>query len=91
MMERKRSSSSRFDCSTLSNSGALRSRESATWVDLSRPGEAPTYARQGGGTVTDTADDTGAAGDDDEAGGEPESSDDGAAPVDDAPGQLSDE
>ncbi len=66
-------------------------RESATWVDLSRPGEAPTYARQGGGTVTDTADDTGAAGDDDEAGGEPESSDDGAAPVDDAPGQLSDE
>lgn len=71
-------------------------RDSAYWVDLSRPGDAPEYARRGseGGDAAEPAeggDGARAATDDSEAGGEPESADDGAAPVDDSPGQLSDE
>lgn len=67
-------------------------RESATWTDLSRPGEAPLYARPGGSArASDEGEAARAARDDDDAGGEPESADDGAAPVDDAPGELSDE
>jgi uncharacterized protein YcbK (DUF882 family) len=71
-------------------------RDSAHWVDLSRPGDAPEYARNGaepGGSATSTEGGAGtrAASEDSEAGGEPESADDGAAPVDDAPGELSDE
>lgn len=70
-------------------------RDSAYWVDLSRPGDAPEYVR-GGDAAAESAAAAGggsarAASEDDEAGGEPESADDGAAPVDDAPGQLSDE
>ncbi len=67
-------------------------RESATWTDYSRPGEAPVYARSESAAGATGEDETArAARDDDEAGGEPESADDGAAPVDDAPGQLSDD
>jgi uncharacterized protein YcbK (DUF882 family) len=67
-------------------------RESATWTDYSRPGEAPVYARpEGAATASAEGDAARAARDDDEAGGEPESADDGAAPVDDAPGQISDD
>ncbi len=67
-------------------------RESATWTDFSRPGEAPVYARAGSASTPENEGDAArAARDDDEAGGEPESADDGAAPVDDAPGQLSDD
>lgn len=70
-------------------------RESAHWVDLSRPGDAPEYVR-GGATAeqpepVEGGEGSRAATDDNEAGGEPESADDGAAPIDDAPGQLSDE
>jgi len=67
-------------------------RESATWTDFSRPGEAPVYTRAGSAAGTPDEGDGGrGARDDAEAGGEPESADDGAAPVDDAPGELSDD
>jgi len=72
-------------------------REDSYWVDLSRPGDAPEYARRGAASEGAEAEPVeggagaSAATDDSEAGGEPESADDGAAPVDDSPGQLSDE
>lgn len=73
-------------------------RDGAYWVDLSRPGDAPEYARRSAGAEqaagaepTEGGAGSRAASDDDEAGGEPESADDGAAPVDDSPGQLSDD
>lgn len=66
-------------------------RDDTYWVDLSRPGEAPRYSHPGASdpsppeapaanAVTDVGDPA-----------EPAAGDDGAAPVDEAPDQLSDE
>jgi uncharacterized protein YcbK (DUF882 family) len=62
-------------------------QDPAYWVDYSRPGEAPRYA----GTEGDGARRGRAARDDHDLSGEPPAADDGRPPIDDAPGELSDD
>lgn len=64
-------------------------RDDTYWVDLSRPGEAPRYA--GAGEDNQPEAPTTAAVIDSDISAEPAAADDTAAPVDEAPDQLSDE